>query len=253
MTHKPWLKHYEPGVPPTLEYPQEPVFHFLEETARKYPHNACTVFQDKMISYQQMDVLSNILAAAIVDMGVHKGDRVALFMPNLPQFVLAFFATLKAGGTVVAINPTYKEREILFQLNDSGAVMLIGLSSAQSLLETIQPQTNVRQMIFSEIQDAFELPALAEKGASTSPEAAGSSVDPDSGDHLTLLDLLAHYSGAERPDVGVTGDDVAIFQYSGGTTGVPKAAIGLHRNLVANIIQFRHLLRVLKEGEQTFI
>jgi long-chain acyl-CoA synthetase len=253
MTHKPWLKNYEPGVPPTLEYPQEPVYHFLVETARKYPQNTCTIFQDKMISYQQMNLLSNSLAAALVDLGVRKGDRVALFMPNLPQFVMAFFATLKAGGTVVAINPTYKEREILFQLNDSGAVMMIGLSNAQPLLEAVQPQTNVRQMIFTDIQDAFELPALADKSASSARETADMSVDPKTGDHLTLLNLLARYSGAEMPDVGVTGDDVAIFQYSGGTTGIPKAAIGLHRNLVANIIQFRHLLRVLKEGEQTFI
>jgi len=97
MTKKPWLKHYEPGVPPTLEYPQEPVFHFLEKTARKYPHNACTIFQGKTITYQQMDMLTNRLAAAIMDLGVQKGDRVAIFMPNIPQFVLAFFAILKAG------------------------------------------------------------------------------------------------------------------------------------------------------------
>ncbi|MBI9045776.1 MAG: long-chain fatty acid--CoA ligase [Anaerolineaceae bacterium] len=251
MKEKPWYKHYDSGVPSTLTYPQYPVTYFLEETARRFPQNTCTIFMDKMINYQQMDRLKDGLAAALVEMGVCKGDRVAIFMPNIPQFILSFFAILKAGGVVVAINPTYKENEAVFQLNDSGAVLMLAISDAKPLLEKVQPQTDVRRIIYTDIQDAFEFPELANKAIGELKNNEKPSTLTERTD--TLLGLLARFGSAESPDVTVLPDDAAIFQYSGGTTGIPKAAIGLHRNLVANIIQFRNHLWILEEGKQTFI
>jgi long-chain acyl-CoA synthetase len=99
-------------VPQTIDYPKAPLFHFLEEAARKYPDRACTIFKGAVISYKEMNEQSDRMAAALVDMGVKKGDRVGIFMPNLPQFVMAYFGILKAGGVVVAVNPTYPVAEI---------------------------------------------------------------------------------------------------------------------------------------------
>ena len=112
MNDRPWLAHYDKGVPQTIEYPKAPLFHFLEEAAQKYPDRACTIFKGAVISYREMNALTDHMAAALVELGVKKGDRVGIFMPNTPQFVMAFFGILKAGGVVVATNPLYTPPEI---------------------------------------------------------------------------------------------------------------------------------------------
>ena len=111
MNDRPWLAHYDKGVAHTIEYPQAPLFHFLGEAAKKYPDRACTIFKGAVISYKEMDALSDHMAAALVGMGVKKGDRVGIFMPNVPQFIITYFGILKAGGVVVAVNPTYPPDE----------------------------------------------------------------------------------------------------------------------------------------------
>jgi long-chain acyl-CoA synthetase len=250
MIRKPWLKHYDPDIPHTLEYPAVPVFHFLEETARKRPHSACTLFQGNAITYQEMDALSSRLAAALSSLGLRKGQRAALFMPNIPQFVLAFFGVLKTGGIVVAINPTYKEKETIFQLNDSGATLVIAGSSARPLLDSIRPQTQVKTIITTDMADSFQLSSLSAAAKGAQPENTSPGQENH---HRDLLDLIASFAEDEKPDIEINPQDAAIFQYSGGTSGAPKAAIGLHRNLVANIYQFRNLLDILKEGEETVL
>ena len=102
MNDKPWLAHYDKGVPYTVEIPNAPLFHFLEESARKYPDRACTIFKGAVITFKEMNELTDRMAAALVDMGVKRGDRVGIFMPNTPQFVIAYYGILKAGGAVVA-------------------------------------------------------------------------------------------------------------------------------------------------------
>ncbi len=115
MNDRPWIAHYDKGVPATMDYPKEPLFHFLEESAQKYPDRACTIFKGAVISYKEMNEQSDRIAAALVDMGVKKGDRVGIFMPNTPQFVMAYFGILKAGGVVIATNPLYTPPEIAYQ------------------------------------------------------------------------------------------------------------------------------------------
>ena len=129
MPEKPWLAHYDRGVPESIEYPAVTLQQFLQESARVYPDAACTIFKGKRISYSRMDTLSNRLAAGLVALGVKKGDRVGIFMPNIPQFIISFFAILKAGGVVVATNPLYGPREIVHQLSDSGARVMLLMSS----------------------------------------------------------------------------------------------------------------------------
>ena len=116
MDEQPWLKNYDKGVPSHIDYPPVPMFRFLEDAARKYPNTPCTIFKGAKISYREMDEITDRLAAGLAELGVKKGDRVGLFMPNTPQFVEAYFAILKLGAVVVATNPLYSPREIEHQV-----------------------------------------------------------------------------------------------------------------------------------------
>ncbi len=243
---RPWLTQYDPGVPETIDYPDVPLFTFFDETARKVPNLPCTVFRDDVITYVQMHSLVDRLAAALVALGVKKGDRVGLFLPNLPQFVLAFYAVLRAGGVVVAMNPQYKQRELEYQVSDAGAEVLIGLSSVYELLQVVRARTALRLIILTQVEDAFAMTGWA-SGQAAQP-APGFTLAP--GDRW-LGEVIASQPAGARAAVPVGADDVAVFQYSGGTTGIPKGAVGLHRNLVANSLQFRRWLVGLEEGRET--
>jgi long-chain acyl-CoA synthetase len=246
MEERPWHKYYDPGVPVSILYPPVPLSRLLEDAAAKYPQQPCTVFRDSEISYGEMNAAANRLAAALADQGVTRGDRVALLLPNIPQFVLAFYAVLKAGGVVAAMNPMYKQRELEYQTGDSGAEVLICLESGYELAKTVRASTSLRTIILTRLEDAFQIAGWG----SGADEAAAGVQNLEEGDHwLGELITAQPYPGRQLDEVST--DDVAIFQYSGGTTGTPKGAVGLHRNLVANSLMFRHWLVGLEEGRET--
>jgi long-chain acyl-CoA synthetase len=240
--NRPWIKQYDSGVPESIDYPDISVFSFLEGAARKYPSQACTVFRDDVITFAEMNSHVDRLAAGLVALGVKKGDRVGLVLPNIPQFVLGYYAVLKAGGVVVAINPQYKQRELEYQVADSGVEVLIGLDSAYLLFQSIRQHTSLRTLILTRLEDAFALNDLNLAGPA-------SEVSLTPGD-FWLGEILSAQPAGAQAEVAVNGGDVAIFQYSGGTTGTPKGAIALHRNLVANALQFRSWLVGLVEGQE---
>jgi long-chain acyl-CoA synthetase len=233
---RPWLKHYDDGVPHTLEYPAVPLHWFLEESARKYPDTLASImpgrFGETTLTFKEMNSLANRLANALIALGVKKGDRVAVYMPNCPQFMIAYYAILKAGGVVVATSPLYSPREVEHQFNDSGTETVILLSMFHSVVKGVQPKTKVKNVIVTNLKehlaglDSLLFTLLLEK-------KGGHRVDLAEGD-IWMKDLLEQYPD-EDPGVKVTPDDMALFQYTGGTTGVPKAAVILHRNLVANV------------------
>ncbi|MCK4490560.1 MAG: long-chain fatty acid--CoA ligase [Anaerolineales bacterium] len=235
MDHRPWHDYYDEGIPSSLTYPAVPIFHFLEDSAKKYPDKPCTIFKGAEISYKEMSKITDQLAAALVGLGVKKGDRVGILIPNTPQFVMAYFAVLKAGGVVVATNPQYTEREIKHQANDSGMKLMILMSNYYELVKRVQPETAIAQIIVTNIKETLP-PLLGVLFALLKEKKGGFKVTLRDND-LWMPDLRAQYSDHDRPQVDVGPDDTAIFQYSGGTTGIPKAAIGLHRNLVANTVQ----------------
>lgn len=242
---RPWLKHYDSQVPTHLDYPAVPLFNFLEQAALRFPENNCTVFNDLTISYQRMDQLSSRLAARLVTLGVHKGDRVGLCMPNIPQFVIAFYAILKAGGVVVALNPMYRKMEMSFQLSDAGVELVICHAGALPVLRSLEPTQNIKRIV-TWLEDADLLAFGLEEQFS-----------PHTGDlqpcELALMDLLQPGQEDNHLTIMVTPEDPAVIQYSGGTTGTPKGAIGLHRNLVANTLQFRAWLSDMKDGRETVL
>lgn len=246
MSDRPWLTHYDPGVPETIPYPRVPVFHFLQEAARKYPQQPCTVFRGDMLPYAAVDSLSDRLAAGLAAQGLRKGDRVGICLPNLPQFVVAFYAVLKAGGVVVAMNPQYRLRELEYQVRDSGVEILIGLSSAYELFQSARDHTGLRKIILTAVEDAFQMSRWSQ-GERTPPAQHLAFEDGDA----WLGDLIAAQPVDAQPESLVGPDDIAIFQYSGGTTGEPKGAVAAHRSLVANSLMFRHWLVGLEEGQET--
>jgi long-chain acyl-CoA synthetase len=229
MTDQPWLKRYDPGVPAHLDYPPMPVFDLLDAAAGRCPERACLVFKDRVFTYRQVADQSDHLAAAIRGLGIVKGDRVGIFMPNAPEFILAFFAILKAGGVVVAINPLYTPPEIVHQVNDAGLEMLFCAGELYERLQAARPQTGIRQVV-----------------------VAGEAV-PLAGD-LHFDELVAQNPAVTSDVKNLIGpDDLALFQYTGGTTGVPKAAVARHRNLVANALQFKAWMSTLEEEKETFL
>jgi long-chain acyl-CoA synthetase len=244
--HKPWLAHYDKGVPDHIEYPRVPLFHFLKKAAEDFPQHPCTTFRDEQITYQVMDWASDALARGLISLGLRKGDRVALMLGNIPQFVLSFFAILKAGGIVVAVNPMYKARELVYQLSDSGSRFLISLSSNTSIINQIRDETSLEKIIFTEEEDAFRLTSTGMAGYGTHDSAINAN-------ELWLEQCFMTGEDQAALPNAITPEDVAIFQYTGGTTGIPKGAIGLHRNMVANTMQFKSWLVGLEQGKETVL
>ncbi len=252
MNNRPWLAHYDKGVPQTIDYPKAPLFHFLEEAARQYPDRACTIFKGAIITYREMNALTDHMAAALIEMGVKKGDRVGTFMPNLPQFVIAYYGILKAGGVVVAVNPTYPVDEILNPVNDANIEIMFTLTRFYNTIKEAREKSKLKKIIVSNLKEA--LPPFTRVLYTLLKEKKG-------GDHLDTLaagdvwmkDLLAKHADSPKPNVGVTPDDTAIFQYSGGTTGVPKAAVAMHRNVVANTLQIKNWMPSLEQGKEVVL
>jgi long-chain acyl-CoA synthetase len=253
MDSKLWQKNYDPGVPTTIEYPQVPLFHFLEEAARKYPDRACTIFKGAVITFKEMDEITNRVAAALVDMGVKKGDRVGIFMPNTPQFVMVYYGILKAGGAVVATNPLYTPPEIEHQASDAGIEYMFVMTNFYETIKKAQPKTKIKQLIVTNLKETLP-PFLRVLFTLLREKKGGFRIEGGlRGGDIWFQDLLAKYPNASKPNVDVGPDDTALFQYSGGTTGISKGAVAMHRNVVANTLQIRSFMPKLDEGNEVVL
>ena len=249
MESKPWLPHYDDGVPASLApYPTKPLHAFLEESAAKYPDRPCTIFKGRVITYREMNDLSDRMAAALAAQGVKPGDRVGIFIPNTPQFVIVFYGILKAGGVVVATNPLYSPREITHQLKDSGIERMVVMSNFYQRIKEAQPGTQLKSLIVTKIKEQLP-PVLGLLFGLLREKKEGHYVELAAGD-LWMQDLLARHTAAERPKLDVQPDDVALLQYSGGTTGLSKGAVVTHACLTANTLQIRSWLPGMREGQE---
>jgi long-chain acyl-CoA synthetase len=249
MDERPWQKKYDAGVPYHIDYLNIPVHGLLEQAAQKYPESPCTIFKGGKITYKEMEELTNRLAAGLIELGIKKGDRVGIFMPNTPQFVLAYFAILKVGGVVVATNPLYSAREIEHQLNDAGIEVMLVMSNFYNLIKEVQPKTKLRKLVVTNLKET--LPPLLSFLFTLTREKKGGFRVTLAQDDIWMQDLIARHKLDERPKITVSGDDTALFQYSGGTTGLSKGAIAMHRNLVANAQQIRAWFVICEDGKET--
>ncbi|MBE0672203.1 MAG: long-chain fatty acid--CoA ligase [Anaerolineales bacterium] len=253
MDSKLWQKNYDKGVPTTIEYPKAPLFHFLEEAARKYPDRACTIFKGAVVTYKEMDEISNRFAAALVDMGVKKGDRVGIFMPNSPQFVMAYYGILKAGGAVVATNPLYTPPEIEHQASDAGIEYMFVMTNFYETIKKAQPNTKIKKLIVTNLKESLP-PVLRILFTLAKEKKGGFRIEGGLRDgDLWFQDVLAKYKDASKPNLEIDPDDTALFQYSGGTTGVSKGAVAMHRNVVANTLQIKSWMPGLEAGKEVVL
>ncbi|MCC6614812.1 MAG: AMP-binding protein [Anaerolineae bacterium] len=244
---KPWLKHYDSDVPQSLQpYPQHGVHEFLRQSAHDKPGHAALITTAKLpllghvtsqMTYAELDAATDALAAGLVDMGLKKGDRVALVMPNVAAYVIGFFGALKAGAVVAATNPTYPADKMQFQINDCDAEFVITISLFYNQLKRIQAQTQVKRIIVANVKEYLH-PAARVLFTLAREKKDGHYLESLAAGDVWLKDILARYAG-RKPDVEISGDDLAIFQYTGGTTGVSKGAMGQHKALVANTLMLR--------------
>ncbi|MBL8103701.1 MAG: long-chain fatty acid--CoA ligase [Anaerolineales bacterium] len=253
MDSKLWQKNYDKGVPTTIEYPKAPLFHFLEDAARKYPDRACTIFKGAVVTYKEMDEISNRFAAALVDMGVKKGDRVGIFMPNSPQFVMAYYGILKAGGAVVATNPLYTPPEIEHQASDAGIEYMFVMTNFYETIKKAQPNTKIKKLIVTNLKESLP-PVLRILFTLAKEKKGGFRIEGGLRDgDIWFQDVLAKYKDASKPNLEIDPDDTALFQYSGGTTGVSKGAVAMHRNVVANTLQIKSWMPGLEAGKEVVL
>lgn len=236
MAAKPWLQHYEPGMPHTLEpYPQCTLLDVMSDTVRQRPQHTALIFKGARINYAQLDQLTNAFAAALVAQGVQKGDRVALLLPNSPQAIIAQLGAWKAGAIVSPINSLYTAHELEHALNEIGATVVVVLTPFYDKLKALQPRTSVRCVIATNIKEY--LPAhMRLLFTLVKEKKEGHRIRLQAGD-LAWGDLMRQYAQAPRPPVQLALDDPAILLFSGGTTGAPKAALGSHHALLKSAMQ----------------
>lgn len=222
-----WLKSYPAKIPAQIDYPDLTMPQFLDKIAAEFPEREAIIFSGIKISFQMLQGMVNQCANALADLGVKNGDRVAIMSPNSPHYVMAFMAILKLGGIVVQVNPMYVERELEHILNDSGAEIIIAYDAFYPLINKVCDVTPLQKIIL------FSLGQPAEKDDSV----------------IKAEELLLKYPPVFS-QVPVEMDDVAVFQYTGGTTGVSKGAMLTHRNITANALQVTYWFENMEYGQE---
>jgi long-chain acyl-CoA synthetase len=228
---KPWLKFWPEGVPQTIGYPKISLPQMLRNAAQKYPDNSATVFYGARISYRELDNLTDRFATALQHLEVKKGDRVAIYLPNCPQFVIGYYGALKAGAIVVACSPLYKGRELEYQLNDSGAETILTLDALYPVVSSVRERTRLRNVISTSLLDYFP-PVLGVLARFT-----GKLKKIPCPGTINLKELLSRYPASASQVSIDPKKDIALLQYTGGTTGIPKGAMITHFNMVVNAVQ----------------
>lgn len=238
MESKWWLRHYDEGVPHTLQpYPESTLLDIVKETSTQRPEHTALLFKGSKITYAELDRLSAAFANALIDLGVKKGDRVALMLPNSPQFIISLLGVWKAGGVVVPLNPLYTEHELQHALADCGAETIMVLTVFYSKVKAIQKQLNIRNIIATSIKEY--LPPVSRVLFTVLKEKKdGHRITLQAGD-FWFPDLIRKFSNAPQPNVQIQPDELAILLFSGGTTGTPKAAMGTHKALLISGTQIR--------------
>jgi long-chain acyl-CoA synthetase len=253
---KTWLKQYPAGVPANIDVAQYPsLVALLEESLKKYASLPAYKFMGKAISFAQVDQAARALAAYLQSLGLAKGDRVAIMLPNIPQYPVAVAAILRAGYVVVNVNPLYTPRELEHQLKDSGAKAIIIVENFAHVLQQVMSAVPTKKVIITALGDMLGFPKslivnyVVRKVKKMVPafELPGA---------VRFADALSQGAGKTFTAAQVGPDDIAVLQYTGGTTGVSKGAVLLHRNLVANILQaeawYQPALKKIPKGEQIF-
>jgi len=236
---KPWLRNYAPSVPGSLKYRQICIPEMLEASAREYPQNTALICQDYMMTYVELKDQVDRMANCLVDMGVKKNDKVAVLLPNCIPIVVAYYAILKVGAVAVMNNPVYSDRELEYQFKDSESVLLICMDALVGRMINILPRTGIRNIIWASVDD-YVLP--------------GTEVEPCQIPEVENLyhfkNLLSKYEPTPL-EIEIGWEDTAVLQYTGGTTGLAKAAVLTHRNLSTMLQRYEAWFHDGVKGQDT--
>lgn len=248
MTDHSWLKSYPEGVDWNMPIPAKPLFTLLDDAVARFPQRPCIDFLGRIYTYGEIDVLVDRAAAGFQGLGVEKGTKVGLFLPNCPQFVICYYAILKAGGTVVNYSPLYSEPELLQQIEDSQTDIMVTLNltalypKAQAVLE----QSRLKLLVVGTMSEVLPFPKnwlfplVKRRDVVRAPNDAS---------HVPFEELLNNEGGHEPATIDPE-SDVAVLQYTGGTTGVPKGAMLTHANIFINTMQCGVWFPALEPGAE---
>jgi long-chain acyl-CoA synthetase len=250
---KPWLAHYPREIPHHLNYPDKTLPDYLRETAAQFGGHEAIYFLGKTLTFREVYEQALTLANYLKQIGLQKGDRVSIMLPNCPQAVISYYGVLFAGGIVVQTNPLYTEHELEYQLNDSGATMLITLDMLYPKVAKAKAKTNVKHLIITSMKDYLPTvkkwlyPLMQRK-----QQPVMVKVEERSDQHL--FSKIMAQPNATEPSVEInSAEDIALLQYTGGTTGVPKAAMLTHRNLIANTLMCAHWMYRCDKGTESIL
>jgi len=285
----PWLQHYDSDVPDTV-FPSQQLLHdMLNNAAREFPKRPALIFFEQKIGYAELDLITNRFAHALRELGLKVGDRVAILLPNIPQCVIAFYGTLKAGGVVVLGSPLSNEQEIAYQLQNSDAQVLLTLTSHRGLTERICLNSNVHHVIYTDVREYLPMrqrvliasliegsephsttTTLApENFVAPLPDATPEKAQPSASSAVSTngtlpagkkpvyrkyaLQPLLRSQPTTPVDSGATSKDLALLQYTSGTTDMPKGVMLSHGNLMVNVIQQRHWMPDARRGHEVVL
>lgn len=255
MTEKVWLASYPKEVPHSIELPEIPVHQFLTQAFESMPNKVAIHFMGRELTYKELYESALKFANYLRSLGVEKGDRVAIMLPNCPQAVIAYYGTMYAGGVVVQTNPLYTERELQYQMADSGAKVILVMDILYPRAMKILHETNIENVIVSGIKDYLPFPKnlvypfiqKKQYGFSVKVEHSGTN-------HLfTEIMKMAKMDKIGQEQDFDFENDLALLQYTGGTTGYPKGVMLTHKNLIANTLMCDAWMYKCKKGEETIL
>jgi long-chain acyl-CoA synthetase len=228
---RPWQRHYDYWIPHTMRYPERPLYDILDISAVDYPDSPATAFFGATLTFAEIKARSDRFATALAGFGISKGDRVGIMLPNCPQYIIAAFAVLRHGAVIVNINPTYTARELLTVANDSGIRVLITLDALAPLVLAVRAQTSIEEIVMTSVAEYTA-------AAAAPPQVEGT---------RAFTDLVQGVPEAKVIRAAVAPGDLAVLQYTGGTTGTPKGAMLTHQNIFANVVQAEAFMNRTRE------
>lgn len=248
---RPWLQHYEPSVPHTLAIPNQTMADMFAATVRGFASNTALIYYGRRFDYRTLGEMVNRFAAALAQLGVKKGDRVAIILPNVPQYPVVHYAVMQLGAIAVPTNPLYVERELEYQLNNSGAEVAIALDLLHPRLEAVRKNTGLREVVYTSARDYLPAPLRWLYPIKAKRAGKWIEIPPQPHTHDFLKLIKNNFPAA--PQAAITPDEIAILLYTGGTTGVSKGAVLTHRNLVANLAQVRAWFTQCRPGHEVIL
>ena len=248
---KPWLANYEKGVPEFVDFKEICLPEFLERSAQQFPDHPALNFQGYRVTFQQLKDMVDRFATALSAMGIAPGDRIAILLPNVIPCVAAYYAVLKVGGIAVMNNPLYSDRELLHQFNDSGSKLLVTLDLLGNRMIDLRPKSQIKQIIITSIGDYLPFPKNLLFPLVAKKKKLAADVKPADEVYRWKTILAQHTPDPPVIDLGF--EDVAMYQYTGGTTGVSKGVMLTHANLSKNVQQVRAWFPTFEEGQEIML